>query len=46
VAADISHTGERIDDEAAAENSQTLLEKLRAHHKYVSFKLFFLNSLG
>jgi hypothetical protein len=46
VAADISHAGESIDDDAAAENSQTLLEKLRAHHKCVSFEFFFLNSLG
>jgi hypothetical protein len=46
VATDISHAGESIDDDTAAENSQTLLEKLCAHHKYVSFKLFFLNSVG
>ncbi|KAF7341883.1 hypothetical protein MSAN_02043900 [Mycena sanguinolenta] len=31
--ADISHAGEDINEDAAAEASQTLLEELRAHHR-------------
>lgn len=34
-AADISHAGEGITDEAAVDAAETLLEKLRAHHKCV-----------
>jgi alkylhydroperoxidase family enzyme len=40
VAAEISHAGEGVQEEAAAD-SQTLLEKLRAHHKCVLFPFFF-----
>jgi hypothetical protein len=36
-AADISHAGEAMNDEAAADAGQSLLEQLRAHHKYVFF---------
>ena len=37
VAADISHAGEALTDEAATESTQSLLDELRAHHKCVLF---------
>jgi hypothetical protein len=40
VAAEISHAGESVQEDAAAD-SQTLLEKLHAHHKCVLFPFFF-----
>jgi hypothetical protein len=41
VAAEISHAGETVQEDAAAADSQTLLEKLRAHHKCVLLPVFF-----
>jgi hypothetical protein len=43
VAAEISHAGESVQEDAAAADSQTLLEKLRSHHKSVFSVLVFLS---
>ncbi|KAJ7855765.1 hypothetical protein B0H14DRAFT_3448864 [Mycena olivaceomarginata] len=38
VAADISHAGEAVQEDAAVADSQTLLEKLRTHHNLLFAK--------